>query len=155
MHEYTSTVRIWELTCPGFLEEVGRARRWTRDILNGNPHVDDAALIVTELSTNALLHSNSGYSQDSFCLTLTLKPDTLTITVADSGGSHSKPRMERPNANTLHGRGLALVAALADHLQVRGGTDGHIITATLDNRNPTIPDETATLTPPSPEHQPC
>lgn len=61
MHEYMSmgSVRVWGLTCPGFPEEVGRARRWTRDILSGHACVDDAALIVSELGTNALLYTAS------------------------------------------------------------------------------------------------
>ncbi|WP_078941475.1 hypothetical protein [Streptomyces cellulosae] len=52
MHEYTSTARVWGLTCPGFPEEVSRARRWTRDILRGSPLAEDAELIVSELSAN-------------------------------------------------------------------------------------------------------
>ncbi len=52
MHEYTCTARVWGLTCPGFPEEVSRARRWTRDILRGSPLAEDAELIVSELSAN-------------------------------------------------------------------------------------------------------
>lgn len=47
-------------TFPGHMEQVGHARRWTRNILADSPYADAAALIVTELSTNALLHSSSG-----------------------------------------------------------------------------------------------
>ena len=156
MHEYTSTVRIWELTCPGFLEEVGRVRRWIRDVLSDSPRVDDAALIVTELSTNALLHSDSGNSSRAFfSLTLTHAPDLITISVTDFGGSSSRPHIQHPNTRILHGRGLALVAALAEHLEVRGGTDGHTVIATLHHRKPITADEAVTPTPPSPEHQPC
>lgn len=57
MHECMSKVRIWELSCPGFREEVSRARQCARGTLADSPHADDAALIVTELSINALLHS--------------------------------------------------------------------------------------------------
>ena len=70
MHEYTSTARVWGLTCPGFLEEVSRARRWTRDILRDSPLAEDAALIVSELSANAILHTASGQESGSFHLAL-------------------------------------------------------------------------------------
>ena len=46
MHEYTSTARVWGLTCPGFPEEVSRARRWTRDILRGSPLAEDAEFMA-------------------------------------------------------------------------------------------------------------
>jgi anti-sigma regulatory factor (Ser/Thr protein kinase) len=107
MHEYMSTVRIWELTCPGLLEEVGRARRWTRDVLSDSPQADDAALIVTELSANALLHSDSGLSWNSFSLTLSRTPQAITITVKDSGGAPTRPHIQHPHRTALHGRGLA------------------------------------------------
>jgi hypothetical protein len=48
---------------PGFPEEVSRARRWTRDILAGSPLAEDAELIVSELSANAVLHTASGQHQ--------------------------------------------------------------------------------------------
>src|SRR5436190_11383613 len=109
MHEYTSTVRIWELTCPGLLEEVGRARRWTRDILNDSPHADDAALIVSELGANALLHSSSGSGFGALHVTLICSPQTVTVTVTDSGGRGTTPHAERPGEDETHGRGLCLV----------------------------------------------
>ena len=136
---------------------MARARRWVRDVLSDSPRVDDAALIVTELSTNALLHSDSGNSNRAFfSLTLTHAPDLITISVTDFGGSSSRPHIQHPNTRVLHGRGLALVAALADHLEVRGGgTNGHTVIATLHHRKPTTADEAVTSTPPSPERQPC
>ncbi|MEV6183724.1 ATP-binding protein, partial [Streptomyces sp. NPDC052015] len=68
MHEYTSTARVWGLSCPGFPEEVSRARRWTRDVLRGSPFAEDAELIVSELSANAILHTASGLESGSFHL---------------------------------------------------------------------------------------
>lgn len=132
MHEYTSTVRIWELTCPGLFEEVGRARRWTREILADSPHADDAALIVSELGTNAVLHTASGNPGEAFNLTIARTPEAVTISVTDSGGTRSTPHIARPDEDSAHGRGLALVAVLADHIAVRGDdTHGHMVTAEL------------------------
>ena len=60
MDEYTSRTRVWGFTCPGSPEEVGRARRWTRDILRESSCADAAELIVSELGSNAVLHTASG-----------------------------------------------------------------------------------------------
>src|SRR5437763_2356131 len=85
MHEYTSIARGWGLSCPGFPEEVSRARRWTRDILRGSPLADDAELIVSELSTNAILHTASGMRSGSFHLALAVSSQVVALSVMDEG----------------------------------------------------------------------
>ncbi|WP_229924299.1 ATP-binding protein [Streptomyces sulfonofaciens] len=151
-----STAQIWELTCPGLLEEVGRARRWTRDVLSDSPHADDAALIVTELATNALLHTDSGSSQDRFHLTLTCSSKEVTISVKDSGGTRAKPRIKHPSDKTLHGRGLALVEAIAHRMEVHGNYAlGHVVIATLRAKEAGVPAVPTTSPTPSPERQTC
>jgi anti-sigma regulatory factor (Ser/Thr protein kinase) len=131
MHEYTSKVRIWELTCPGLFEEVGRARRWTRDILSGTPYADDATLIVSELATNAVQHTASGSEGEAFALTLTRTSDSVTITVTDSGGTRTTPHVQSPDQDTPHGRGLALITLLAHRVEIHGDELGHTVTAEL------------------------
>lgn len=137
MHEYTSTGRVWELTCPGFPEEVGRARRFTRDIFNGTPCADDAALIVTELGTNAITHSAS--SRGGFRLLIAETPGVVTISVSDSGGTASKPHVRHPDAATPHGRGLGIVTAFATTVKIHGDQTGHTVTAELTIPAPTPP----------------
>lgn len=137
MHEYTSTVRIWELSCPGLREEIGRARRWTRDILSDSPCADDAALIVTELGTNALLHSASGNGTGIVRIHLRRTADSVALSVQDSGGRQSTPHTEEPDEDAIHGRGLGLVAALADRVEVRGDSrHGYTVTAELNCKTP-------------------
>lgn len=131
MHEYTSRVRIWELTCPGLLQEVGRARRWTRDVLSDTPYADDAALIVTELGSNALRHSSSGSGYGAFHVALAHSPNTVAISVTDSGGSRTTPHVEKPRDDDTHGRGLRLVTALAHRIQIHGD-DRHGYTVTAE-----------------------
>ncbi|SCK43481.1 ATP-binding protein [Streptomyces sp. WMMB 322] len=119
-------------TFPGLMEQVGHARRWTRDILSDNAHADDAALIVTELGTNALLHSASGNEGAVFYLTITRTPETVWISVTDAGGTRTTPHVEHPDENETHGRGLALVSALTQRLHVHGNDEyGHTVTAEL------------------------
>ncbi|MEU1480578.1 ATP-binding protein [Streptomyces sp. NPDC005760] len=111
MHEYTSTARVWGLTCPGFPEEVSRARRWTRDILRGSPLAADAELIVSELSANAILHTASGQDSGSFRVALAVSAQVIAMSVTDDGGA---------------GTGV-----IAHRVVVRESDGGHTVTAEL------------------------
>ena len=139
MHEYMSDWRIWELTCPGLPEEIGRARRWTRDVLRDSPHADDAALIVSELGSNALMHSASGGPNGSFHISLHRSPGTVLLAVTDTGGSTTAPHIETPDENHTHGRGLSLVTALANRVRVSGDDYGRTVTVEMADE----PDEPA------------
>ncbi|MCX4738573.1 ATP-binding protein [Streptomyces antibioticus] len=131
MHEYTSTVRVWGLSCPGFPEEVSRARRWTRDILHGSPLADDAELIVSELSANAILHTASGRESGSFHLTVAVSAQVVALSVTDDGGTGTAPKIEHQNQDAEGGRGLGMVSALAHRIVVHQSQAGHTITAEL------------------------
>jgi anti-sigma regulatory factor (Ser/Thr protein kinase) len=129
MDEYTSRCRVWGLSCPGSLEEVGRARRWARDILRDFPCADDAALVVTELGANALLHTASGDGVGAFHVSLAVCDHVVSVSVTDGGGAKTVPRAEHAGDEDTHGRGLALVTALAHHVETHGDHHGHTITA--------------------------
>ncbi|MFP8943837.1 ATP-binding protein [Streptomyces fenghuangensis] len=122
-----STVRVWELSCPRLPAEVGRARRWTRDILHDSPCADDAALIVTELGANAVNHTTG----PAFRVTITRAAEAVTLTVTDTGAGTTYPRITHPDADATHGRGLAIVATLADDVKVHHTAHGHTVTARL------------------------
>ncbi|MFJ5967963.1 ATP-binding protein [Streptomyces sp. NPDC093060] len=131
MHEYTSTARVWGLSCPGFPEEVSRARRWTRDILRGSPLAEDAELIVSELSANAILHTASGCESGSFHLAVAVSAQVVAVSVTDDGGAASAPKVEHQNQDAEHGRGLGMVSAIAHRIVVHDSDHGHTITAEL------------------------
>ncbi|MFG3661494.1 ATP-binding protein [Streptomyces sp. NPDC047706] len=131
MHEYTSTVRAWGLTCPGFPEEVSRARRWTRDILRGSPLAEDAELIVSELSANAILHTASGQQTGSFHLALAVSPQVVALSVTDEGDTGTAPKVEHQDEQAEHGRGLGMVSALAHRVVVHDSHGGYTVTAEL------------------------
>ncbi|MEU8569990.1 ATP-binding protein [Streptomyces pathocidini] len=131
MHEYTSIARVWGLTCPGFPEEVSRARRWTRDILRGSPLAEDAELIVSELSANAILHTASGEACGSFHLALAVSPQVVALSVTDAGGTDSAPKAEDADRDAVHGRGLGMVGVLAHRVVVHETLGGHMVTAEL------------------------
>ncbi len=131
MHEYTSTARVWGLTCPGFPEEVSRARRWTRDILHGSPLAEDAELIVSELSANAILHTASGREAGTFHLALAVSSQVVALSVTDGGGAGTAPKVEHRGQEAEHGRGLGMVSAIAHRVVVHDSDGGHTVTAEL------------------------
>jgi anti-sigma regulatory factor (Ser/Thr protein kinase) len=122
---------MWELTCAGSPEEVGRARRWTRTVLRGSPHAEDAEVIVSELASNAVLHSDSGQPAGTFRLRLAVTFDTVEISVTDAGGTPTAPRLAWPDEEDTHHRGLLVVNALAQHVEIRGDHRGRTVTAHL------------------------
>ncbi|MFJ9834310.1 ATP-binding protein [Streptomyces sp. NPDC101169] len=131
MHEYTSKARVWGLSCPGFPEEVSRARRWTRDILRGSPLADDAELIVSELSANAILHTASGREYGSFHLAVAVSAQVVAVSVTDDGGTGTAPKVEHLDQDAEHGRGLGMVSVIAHRVVVHDSDQGHTVTAAL------------------------
>ncbi|MCQ4044672.1 ATP-binding protein [Streptantibioticus rubrisoli] len=118
-------------TFPGRPEEIRNARHWTRDSLNGSSRVEDAALIVTELGSNALLHTASGDETGTFQVSLTTSGAGITISVADLGSAKTEPSIEHAAEEDLHGRGLGLVSVLAQRVEIDGDDNGRTITAYL------------------------
>ncbi|MEU6373385.1 ATP-binding protein [Streptomyces sp. NPDC046909] len=131
MHEYTSSARVWGLTCPGFPEEVSRARRWTRDILRGSPLAEDAELIVSELSANAILHTASGHESGSFHLAVAVSAQVVAVSVTDDGCTGTAPKVEHQDQEAEHGRGLGMVSVIAHRVVVHDSDGGHTVTAEL------------------------
>ncbi|RZE99789.1 ATP-binding protein [Streptomyces sp. SCA2-2] len=133
MHEYMSRVRVWGLSCPGFPEEVSRARRWTRDILRGSPLAEDAELIVSELSANAILHTASGQPSGTFHLALAVSPQVIALSVSDEGGTGTAPKVEHQDEDqeAEHGRGLGMISAIAHRVVVHDSHGGYTVTAEL------------------------
>lgn len=70
---------------------------------------DVVALMVSELATNALLHA-----QTAFVVDVTLVADTDEIVVAVHDGAGGQPVIKDPKPTDAHGRGLRIVATLAD-----------------------------------------
>jgi anti-sigma regulatory factor (Ser/Thr protein kinase) len=93
---------------PGCPESVSAARSWVAGFF-GAPSVPDAALLTSELVTNALIHSASGLPGGTVTVTVTAGQECARVDVIDQGALPA-------SASAQHGlgKGLGIVAALAD-----------------------------------------
>jgi serine/threonine-protein kinase RsbW len=71
---------------PGEAGQGREARRCLAGLLDGCPAADDAAVCVSELATNAVLHSRSGGPGSRFTVCAALRPGGVRVAVADEGG---------------------------------------------------------------------
>ncbi|MEV5157050.1 ATP-binding protein [Streptomyces sp. NPDC053728] len=92
---------------------------------------DDAALLVSELATNALLHG--GVRGRLIRVELTLTRTALRVAVSDPRGERL-PGLRVAATDDCYGRGLLIVARLADHWGVEPRTVGKTVYAELSLR---------------------
>ncbi|MER7338288.1 ATP-binding protein [Streptomyces sp. NPDC000075] len=93
------------------LKAVGRVRRELRELLRQRCGADTAhvaELLITELVTNALVHTEGGAE-----VSARLKDARLRVEVRDAAARRPRPFVPSADDGT-HGRGLVLVEALAD-----------------------------------------
>ncbi|WP_432066195.1 ATP-binding protein [Streptomyces sp. C10-9-1] len=88
---------------------------------------DTARLVVSELVTNAVLHSGS----HSVTVLVGMGPGRLLITVRDHGRWRDRggTRHSAGDADASCGRGLDLVRALTERCTVVSGPDGTVVAA--------------------------
>ncbi|MFI7703260.1 ATP-binding protein [Nonomuraea sp. NPDC049480] len=122
----------WRRTFPGAPDQIPHARHFTRYLLVDSPCQDDAELIVAELATNAVLHTGSGRSNGTFIVEISRTTTTITVAVYDCGWG-GIPRFDLPcRTSAKRGRGLAIVAAVADQIGYEGNDEvGHKIWARI------------------------
>ncbi|MFJ9611607.1 ATP-binding protein [Kitasatospora sp. NPDC101176] len=93
-------------------------------------HLADVLLVVTELATNVVRHT-----EGPGLLTLTARADGTEVTVGD--GSRRLPVIRLSSPGGLSGRGLVLVAAVCERLDVTLDPGaGKTLRATLTDRPP-------------------
>jgi anti-sigma regulatory factor (Ser/Thr protein kinase) len=100
---------------PGTPQSVSAARQIARELLgDDHPATETTVLLISELVTNAVLHSRSGEPGGRVTVVLCAGPAGILIQVSDDGGP-SEPRISAVSADgEEHGYGLLLVDALAD-----------------------------------------
>ncbi|AJC55826.1 ATP-binding protein [Streptomyces sp. 769] len=130
MQEEIQVVRIRTARYRRERRSVSLAREFVRTALadwDRKDRADDIVLCVSELATNALLHGVPPGRGYRLWLALGAVDGVLRVEVHDSGGG--EPRVpERGGAWTEEcGRGLLLVAALADAWGAEGRVPGKVV----------------------------
>jgi anti-sigma regulatory factor (Ser/Thr protein kinase) len=102
---------------PETTASVPLARQFVAESLSAlDPEVGEmAALLVSELATNAVVHATS-----DFAVTVRYPTPTGRVRVEVVDGVPGEPMPLRPPPTALHGRGLLLVSSLADEWGVEG-----------------------------------
>lgn len=102
---------------PAHGTSVAAARRRVGDLLRewgiAEPVHEDVALVVSELFTNALVHTDS----TEITCRIQTTTETVYLAITDQGHGATEPEVREPDAES--GRGLLLVNALADLWGVR------------------------------------
>ena len=129
---------------------------WGRAVL-----IDDVGLSVTELATNATLHTDSAF----FDVELRAEPDAVRLAVIDGGQALAQQIASRTDldvadeldAESMTGRGLFIVSALASTWGIEDLPSGTRVWADFANEpelyEPSAPEVSGRGVPPSP-HEP-
>ena len=93
-------------------DAVPAARGYVADVLAGAPPrlCSTAALLVSELATNAVRHSGAR----EFTVRIDYFPAEERVWIGVSDTGPGQPLLQQPSATAEHGRGLQLVSLLAD-----------------------------------------
>jgi serine/threonine-protein kinase RsbW len=122
---------------PGTAASIGQARAWVAGLLPpGCPRVADVALVVSELATNAVLHSASGAPGGVFEIRVDVEPGVVAVAVADAG-----PALVPATRQGEFGRGLELVAEVADAYEATVTEAGRTAWCRLDWPDPRAVDQ--------------
>lgn len=101
----------------------GNARKLVRRLVGDHPRISDIELLVSELATNVVRHTDDGM-EVSVC------SDDRSVRVEVSDTDPGLPRARPPDASS--GRGLHLVEQLADRWGVVGDPPGKVVWFEVD-----------------------
>lgn len=118
-------------------EMVAVARRFVRDRLaawEATDHVEGAVLVASELVTNAVLHARTA-------VTLRVDTDGPTVRIEVFDENPRLPVAGPCPPDATSGRGLSLIAALADAWGMENRGDGKVVWAEIGAPEPDGPDD--------------
>ncbi|MFB7653924.1 MULTISPECIES: ATP-binding protein [unclassified Streptomyces] len=114
-HSCEDSPRLGAMTLHPEPESVSRARRWFRKFIapyNPACSIDDCALLISELVTNAICY---GKSEDPWLVRVEwFRVGTSLRVEVHNPGLPASIRLRHPDADDAHGRGLLLVDSIAD-----------------------------------------
>ena len=102
-------------TFPGKERAVADARRFTREAFPAGPAADDIELVVSELMTNSVEHSDSRKG-GQVVITFSIGRGRIRVEVSDDGSAQNSPRLTDatdPTEEAEAGRGLMIVRAVS------------------------------------------
>ena len=118
----------WRRVFPGDQPQLAALRRWLSSLLPDCDARRDVVCVATELGTNAVLHTATGRG-GWFAVEITWYGAVVRVAVADCGGQ-GEPQVY-DYADDEHGRGLAVVRALAVQLGFLGDHHGRLVWADI------------------------
>jgi anti-sigma regulatory factor (Ser/Thr protein kinase) len=112
---------------PGTSQAASIARQLALQLLGArHPATDTVMLLVSELVTNAIVHSRSGVPGGTLTLALCPGAAGVLIQVCDAGGPSEPCLSAVPAEGAEHGYGLLLVDALADSWGTLSSPEGRV-----------------------------
>jgi anti-sigma regulatory factor (Ser/Thr protein kinase) len=117
------------LALPSNSTAPAQARAALRDIPELDAIRDDASLVVSELVTNAVIHSGAT-DGDRITLSIFVDSDQVKIQVHDPARTDLMPRLRNPRSEEVGGLGLRLVNRIARRWDTEC-QDGRIVWADL------------------------
>lgn len=105
--------------------------RWLRPFALAKPRKDEILLAVTEAVTNAIEHGSGCDGGKFVSIQASLYRQSITATVSDSG-NWIDPAARPAGVHTHRGRGLILIDAFANDVDIVRGADGTRITMQFD-----------------------
>jgi serine/threonine-protein kinase RsbW len=127
----TAPQLAWSRAFHAVPAQVGEARRFLAAILDDRANADDAVICLSELATNAVVHSSSGRPGGSYTVGAELRSSRLRVEVRDQGGAWTQA--EEPD-DEPHGRGLLIVSKLAAEWGRTGDPAGWTVWFEMDCR---------------------
>lgn len=100
----------------GVPQSVGEARRWVSGVLSAHASdevLETVVLLVSEVVTNAIVHSDSGRPDGVITVGVGLGADLVYVEVVDEGSTGSVPVMRPAAEDCLSGRGLNWVNSMS------------------------------------------
>jgi anti-sigma regulatory factor (Ser/Thr protein kinase) len=110
---------------PGRQDQVAQVRAFVRLVLGPVPVLDEVVLLVSELSTNAIMHTASG-DGGTFGVTIRRFVSSVHVEVRDSGSGRVPVALPQDTMSE-EGRGLGLVDLVADSWGHSGNASGRSV----------------------------
>src|SRR5258708_855649 len=101
--------------------QVRHARRFLAAAVSDPRLADDALTCLSELATNAVIHSDSRIPGGIFRVRVSSNPELIRVEITDAGGQW--PHASTPSEDQ-RGRGLAIIAALATSWAITAHVSG-------------------------------